>query len=164
MPILQQKAIKALVSVSLRWSNAIAIMGGVVELSNVILESNPPLPHVLWESMTYVLSTILQFNSQHYLEVHVVVLLNMVFSSSETTNVGALNALLVLETDDAYNVETIAESSAIEALLELLRCHECEEATGRLLESLLNNVKIKDLKVAKSTISMLSQYLLDPQT
>lgn len=164
MPSLQQKAIKALVSVSLSWPNAIAEVGGVLELSKVILQADPPLPHVLWESAASVLSSILQFSSQYYLEVPVAVLVKMLRSGSETTVVGALNALLVLETDDASSAEAMAESGAIEALLELLRCHQCEEAAARLLEALLNNVKIRDLKVAKSAISPLSQYLLDPQT
>ena len=57
----------------------------------------------------------------------------------------------------------MAESGAIEALLELLRCHQCEEAAARLLEVLLNNVKIRESKATKSAILPLSQYLLDPQ-
>lgn len=164
MSTLQQKAIKALESVSLSWPNAIADVGGVAELSKVILQADPPLPHAFWESAASVLSSILQFSSQYYLEVPVAVLVKMLRSGSEPTVVGALNALLVLETDDASSAEAMAESGAIEALLELLRCHQCEEAAARLLESLLNNVKIRDLKVAKSAISPLSQYLLDPQT
>ncbi|KAI3883666.1 hypothetical protein MKX03_016348 [Papaver bracteatum] len=58
----------------------------------------------------------------------------------------------------------MAESGAVEALLELLRSHQCEETAARLLEVLLNNVKIRETKAAKSAISPLSQYLLDPQT
>eukprot|EP01018_Ginkgo_biloba_P037971 Gb_38411 [translate_table: standard] len=164
VPSLQQKAIKALVSVSLSWPNAIAELGGVAELSKVILQADPPLPHALWESAASVLSSILQFSSQYYLEVPVAVLVRMLRSGSESTVVGALNALLVLESDDASSAEAMADSGAIEALLELLRCHQSEEAAARLLEALLNNVKIRDLKVAKSAISPLSQYLLDPQT
>eukprot|EP00252_Welwitschia_mirabilis_P004565 TRINITY_DN14883_c0_g3_i1.p1 TRINITY_DN14883_c0_g3~~TRINITY_DN14883_c0_g3_i1.p1 ORF type:complete len:1243 (+),score=309.08 TRINITY_DN14883_c0_g3_i1:403-3729(+) len=164
MPILQQKAIKALENVSVTWSNTIAEVGGVSELSKVILQTEPPLPHALWESAASILSIILQFSSQYYLEVPVAVLVRMLRSGSETTVVGALNALLVLETDDSSSDEAMAESGAIEALLELLKCHQCEETAARLLEALLNNVKIREMKVAKSAISPLSQYLLDPQT
>ena len=123
MSTLQQKAIKALESVSLSWPNAIANVGRVAELSKVILQADPPLPHAFWESTASVLSSILQFSSHYYLEVPVAVLVKMLRSGSEPTVVGALNALLVLETDDASSAEAMAESGAIEALLELLRCH-----------------------------------------
>jgi len=52
----------------------------------------------------------------------------------------------------------------VEVLLELLRSHQCEEAAARLLEALFNNIKVRDMKVSKFAISLLSQYLLDPQT
>ncbi|RID48053.1 hypothetical protein BRARA_I04600 [Brassica rapa] len=58
----------------------------------------------------------------------------------------------------------MAESGAIEALLDLLRSHQCEDTAARLLEVLLNNVKIRDSKATKTAILPLSQYLLDPQT
>ena len=58
----------------------------------------------------------------------------------------------------------MAENGAIEALLELLRSHQCEETAARLLEALLNNVKIRESKATKTAILPLSQYLLDPQT
>ena len=57
------------------------------------------------------------------MEVPVAVIVKMLLSGLEPTIVGALNALLVLETDDASSVEAMVESGAIEALLELLRCH-----------------------------------------
>lgn len=162
--ILQQRAVKALASISLSWPNEIAKEGGVVELSKVILQSDPLLPHVLWESAASVLASILQFSSEYYLEVPVAVLVRLLRSGSETTVIGALNALLVLESDDSTSAEAMAESGAIEALLEILRSHQCEEAAARLLEALLNNVKIRETKAAKSAILPLSQYLLDPQT
>ncbi|XP_058096681.1 protein CELLULOSE SYNTHASE INTERACTIVE 1-like [Magnolia sinica] len=162
--ILQQRAIKALVSIALTWPNAIAKEGGVNELSKVILQADPSLPHALWESASSILSSILQFSSEFYLEVPVAVLVRLLRSGTETTVTGALNALLVLESDDATSAEAMAESGAIEALLELLRCHQCEETAARLLEVLLNNVKIRETTAAKSAISPLSQYLLDPQT
>ncbi|GKV25322.1 hypothetical protein SLEP1_g34777 [Rubroshorea leprosula] len=162
--ILQQRAVKALVSVALTWPNEIAKEGGVNELSKVILQADPSLPHVLWESAASVLSSILQFSSEFYLEVPVAVLVKLLRSGSESTVIGALNALLVLESDDGTSAEAMAESGAIEALLELLRSHQCEETAARLLEVLLNNVKIRETKATKSAILPLSQYLLDPQT
>ncbi|THF99623.1 hypothetical protein TEA_029639 [Camellia sinensis var. sinensis] len=162
--ILQQRAVKALVGIALTWPNEIAKEGGVGELSKVILQADPSLPHVLWESAASVLSSILQFSSEFYLEVPVAVLVRLLHSGLESTVTGALNALLVLESDDGPSAEAMAESGAIEALLELLRCHQCEEAAARLLEVLLNNVKVRASKATKSAIVPLSQYLLDPQT
>ncbi|KAA8530902.1 hypothetical protein F0562_005639 [Nyssa sinensis] len=162
--ILQQRAVKALVSIAVTWPNEIAKEGGVSELSKVILLADPSLPHALWESAASALASILQFSSEFYLEVPVAVLVRLLHSGSESTVIGALNALLVLESDDGTSAEAMAESGAIEALLELLRCHQCEETSARLLEVLLNNVKIRESKATKSAILPLSQYLLDPQT
>ncbi|KAG5241760.1 protein CELLULOSE SYNTHASE INTERACTIVE [Salix suchowensis] len=144
--ILQQRAVKALVSIALIWPNEIAKEGGVSELSKVILQADPSLPHALWESAASVLASILQFSSEYYLEVPVAVLVRLLRSGLESTVVGALNALLVLESDDGTSAEAMAESGAIEALLELLRSHQCEETAARLLEVLLNNVKIRESK------------------
>ncbi|XP_028763553.1 protein CELLULOSE SYNTHASE INTERACTIVE 1 [Neltuma alba] len=162
--ILQQRAVKALVSIALIWPNEIAKEGGVVELSKVILHADPSLPHALWESAASVLSSILQFSSEFYLEVPIAVLVRLLRAGSESTVIGALNALLVLESDDGTSAEAMAESGAIEALLELLRSHQCEETAARLVEVLLNNVKIRETKATRSAIVPLSQYLLDPQT
>ncbi|GAB4847317.1 Interactor with COP9 signalosome (CSN) complex [Ancistrocladus abbreviatus] len=162
--ILQQRAIKALVSIALMWPNEVAKEGGVIELSKVILQADPSLPQALWESAASVLSCILQFSSEFYLEVPIAVLVRLLHSGSESTIIGALNALLVLESDDATSAEAMAESGAIEALLELLRCHQCEDTAARLLEVLLNNVKIRESKASRAAILPLSQYLLDPQT
>ncbi|XP_074302531.1 protein CELLULOSE SYNTHASE INTERACTIVE 1-like [Silene latifolia] len=162
--ILQQRVIKALVSIAHIWPNEIAKDGGVIELSKVILLADPSLPHVLWESAAFVLSCILQFSSEFYLEVPIAVLVKFLHSGSESTVIGALNALLVLESDDSTSAEAMAESGAIEALLELLRCHQCEDTSARLLEVLLNNRKIREYKACKAAILPLSQYLLDPQT
>lgn len=164
VPIVQQRAIKALVNIALSWPSAIAKEGGVYELSKVIMQVDPPLPHALWESASSVLSSILQFSSEFYLEVPVAVLVKLLRSGTEGTVVGALNALLVLESDDSTSAEAMAESGAIEALLDLLRSHQCEETAARLLEALLNNMKIRETKAARAAISPLSLYLLDPQT
>ena len=82
MSTLQQKEIKALESVSLSSRNAIENVGGVAKLSKVILQDEPPLPHAFWESAASLLSSILQFNSQYYLEVLVAVLVKMLRSGS----------------------------------------------------------------------------------
>ncbi|XP_071705631.1 protein CELLULOSE SYNTHASE INTERACTIVE 1-like [Rutidosis leptorrhynchoides] len=164
IPILQQRALSALVSMASAWPNEIAKEGGVSELSRVILVADPVHPNPLWESAATVLSSILQFSSEFYLEVPVAVLVRLLRSGSEGTVIGALNALLVLESDDSSSAVAMAESGAIEALLELLRCHLCEGTAARLLEVLLHNVKIRESKAIKSAILPLSQYLLDPQT
>ncbi|CAK8567334.1 unnamed protein product [Lathyrus sativus] len=164
--ILQQRALKALVSIAIVWPNEIAKEGGVIEISKVILQADPSIPHTLWESAASVLASILQFSSEFYLEIPVAVLVRLLQSGSETTVSSALSALLVLESDDGTTAvaEAMAETGAVEALLELLRSHQCEDTAARLLEVLLNNVKIRETKVTKSAILPLSQYLLDPQT
>ncbi|KAG1366486.1 protein CELLULOSE SYNTHASE INTERACTIVE 1 [Cocos nucifera] len=164
VPIIQQRSIKALANIALAWPNTIAKEGGVYELSKVILQTDPPLPHAIWESAASILSSILQYSSEYFLEVPVAVLVQLLRSGMGSTVVGALNALLVLESDDSTSAEAMAESGAVEALLELLRSHQCEETAARLIEVLLNNVKIRETKAAKSAISPLSMYLLDPQT
>lgn len=58
----------------------------------------------------------------------------------------------------------MAESGSVKALLELIGSHQSEETTRRLLEVLLNNMKIREGKATKSAILPLSLYLLDPQT
>ncbi|XP_010916918.1 protein CELLULOSE SYNTHASE INTERACTIVE 1 [Elaeis guineensis] len=162
--ILQQRAIKALSNIALIWPNVIAKEGGVYELSKLILRADPPLPHAIWEAASSIISSILQYSSEFYLEVPVAVLVQLLRSGTETTIMGAVNTLLVLESDDSTSAEAMAESGAIEALLELLRSHQCEETAARLVEVLLNNVKIRETKAARAAIGPLSLYLLDPQT
>ncbi|XP_042411245.1 protein CELLULOSE SYNTHASE INTERACTIVE 1-like [Zingiber officinale] len=162
--IVLQKAINALVMIVMIWPNTIAKEGGVQELSKVILQSETPLPQSIWESAASILSSILQYSSEYFLEVPVAVLAQLLHSGIESTVIGALNALLVLESDDSTSAEAMAESGAIEALVELVVSHQCEEASARLLEALLNNVKIRETKAAKAAIAPLSMYLLDLQT
>ncbi|XP_058089921.1 protein CELLULOSE SYNTHASE INTERACTIVE 3-like [Magnolia sinica] len=161
---LQQTAIKALESISTNWPKAVADAGGIFELSKVILQDDQQLSHALWESAMLVLSNILQFNSEYYFKVPLVVLVKMLHSTMETTITVALSALLVQERNDASSSVLMAEAGAIDALLELLRSHQCEEASGRLLEALFNNARVREMKVSKYAIAPLSQYLLDPQT
>lgn len=155
---------KALFNIALSWPNAIAKEGGVYEFSKVILQNDPLAPNALWEYAASVLSNILQISSEFYLEVPVAVLVRLLRSGTESIATGALNALLVLESDDSSSAEAMTECGAIEALLELLISHQCEESAARMLETLLNNMKIRETKAAKSAISPLSLYLLDPQT
>lgn len=161
---LQQTAIKSLESISMSWPKAVADAGGIFELSKVIIQDDPPPPPSLWESAALVLSNVLRFNAEYYFKVSLVVLVRMLHSTSESTVTVALSALIVQESSDASGAELMAEAGAIDALLELLRSHQCEEASGRLLEALFNNVRVREMKVSKYAIAPLSQYLLDPQT
>ncbi|XP_024020740.1 protein CELLULOSE SYNTHASE INTERACTIVE 3 [Morus notabilis] len=161
---LQQTAIKALEKISTSWPKAVADAGGIFELAKVIIQDDPQPPHALWESAALVLSNVLRFNAEYYFKVPVVVLVKMLHSTLESTITVALNALIVHERSDALSAIQMTEAGAIDALLDLLRSHQCEEASGRLLEGLFNNVRIREMKVSKYAIAPLSQYLLDPQT
>ncbi|KAL5982783.1 Protein CELLULOSE SYNTHASE INTERACTIVE 3 [Asimina triloba] len=161
---LQQTAVKALESISMSWPKAVADAGGIFEISKVIIQDEPQPPHSLWESAALVLSNVLHFNCEYYFKVPLVVLVRMLHSTSESTIKVALSALIVQEGHDASSAELMAEAGVIDALLELLRSHQCEEASGRLLEALFNNVRVREMKVSKYAIAPLSQYLLDPQT
>lgn len=161
---LQQTAIKALEKISKSWPKDVADAGGIFELAKVIIQDDPQPPHALWESAALVLSNVLTSNAKYYFKVPLVVLVKMLHSTVESTITVALNALIVHERSDPSNVEQMTEAGAIDALLELLRSHQCEEACGGLLEALFNNVRVREMKVAKYAIAPLSQYLLDPQT
>ncbi|XP_057973272.1 protein CELLULOSE SYNTHASE INTERACTIVE 3 [Malania oleifera] len=161
---LQQTAIKALENISTSWPKAVADAGGIFELAKVIIQDDPQPPHALWESAALVLSNVLHFNAEYYFKVPLVVLVKMLHSTLESTITVALNALIIHERSDASSAELMTEAGAIDALLDLLRSHQCEEASGRLLEALFNNVRVREMKVSKYAIAPLSQYLLDPQT
>ncbi|KAK2995679.1 hypothetical protein RJ640_006139 [Escallonia rubra] len=161
---LQQTAIKALENLSLNWPKVVADAGGIFELSKVITQDDPQTPHALWESASLVLCNVLRFNADYYFRVPIVVLVKMLHSTLESTITVALNALIIQERTDAASAELMTEAGAIDALLDLLRSHQCEEESGRLLESLFNNVRVREMKVSKYAIAPLAQYLLDPQT
>ncbi|GLT47135.1 hypothetical protein SLA2020_208490 [Shorea laevis] len=161
---LQQTAIKALEKISKSWPKAVAAAGGIFELSKVIIQDDPQPPLPLWESAALVLSNVLSYNAKYYFKVPLVVLVKMLHSTIESTITVALNGLIVHERSDASSAEQMTEAGAIDALLDLLSAHQCEEASGRLLEALLNNVSVREKKVSKYAIAPLSQYLLDPQT
>jgi hypothetical protein len=57
----------------------------------------------------------------------------------------------------------MVECDAMEVLLEIFRYHQQEQDATRLIEALLNNVNIRDLKVVVLAIGPLSQYLLHIQ-
>ncbi|MCL7043269.1 hypothetical protein MKW94_022103 [Papaver nudicaule] len=162
---LQQTAIKALESISRTWPEVVASAGGIVEISKVIIQDDPQPSHALWESAALVLSNILRFNTEYYFKVPLVVLVRMLHSNVESTITLALNALIIVqEGTDASSSELLAEAGAVDALLDLLRSHQCEEISGKLLEALFNNARVREMKVTKLAIAPLSQYLLDPQT
>ena len=100
--ILQQRALKALVSIAIVWPNEIAKEGEVIEISKVILQADPSIPHTLWESAASVLASILQFSSEFYLEIPVAILVRLPQSGSETTVSSGLRALLVLESNEYF--------------------------------------------------------------
>ncbi|CAI9282124.1 unnamed protein product [Lactuca saligna] len=161
---LQQTAIKALESISVTWPNAVADAGGIFELAKVIIQDDPQPSHELWESAAIVLSNVLHFDSDYYFRVPLIVLVKMLNSNVESTISVALDALIVQEKSDESSATLMTEAGAIDALLDLLRSHQCEEASGRLLEALFNHVKVRAMKLCKHAIGPLAQYLLDPQT
>ncbi|KAF7816836.1 Protein CELLULOSE SYNTHASE INTERACTIVE 3 [Senna tora] len=161
---LQKTSIKALEKISRSWPKAVANAGGIFELAKVIIQDDPQPPLALWESAASVLSNVLSTDADYYFKVPVVVLVKLLSSTLECTISVALNALIVHEKSDASSAELMMEAGAIDALLDLLRSHHCEEASGRLLEALFNNVRVREMKASKYAIAPLSQYLLDPQT
>ncbi|XP_057795726.1 protein CELLULOSE SYNTHASE INTERACTIVE 3 isoform X2 [Salvia miltiorrhiza] len=161
---IQKTAIKALESISLSWPKAVYDAGGVVELSKVIVQNNPLPPVDLWESAALVISNLLRSDSAYYLHIPAEALVKMLYSTADNTIKTALNALIVQEKTEASSAELMAEAGAIDALLDLLRSHRCEESAARLLEALFNNTRIRETKASKYAIAPLSQYLLDPQT
>lgn len=161
---LQQTAIKALENISLSWPKAVADAGGIFELSKVIIQDDPQPPHALWESAALVLANVLHSNTDYYFKVPLVVLVKLLHSTRESTITVALNALIIQDSSDASSAELMTEAGATDALLDLLRSHKCEEPSGRLLESLFNNLRVREMKASKKAMAPLAQYLLDPQT
>lgn len=161
---LQQTAIKALEKISTGWPKAVADAGGIFEIAKVIIQDDPQPPVELWETASLVLSNVLRANAEYYFKVPLVVLVRMLHSEVESTIKMALNALIVHEKTDASSSEQMTEAGVVDLLLDLLRSHQCEELSGRLLEALFNNVRVREMKVSKYAIAPLSQYLLDPQT
>ncbi|KAG7587372.1 C2 domain [Arabidopsis thaliana x Arabidopsis arenosa] len=161
---LQETAIKALEKISASWPKAVLDAGGIFELSKVILQEDPQPPLDLWESAAFVLSNIVQYDAECFFRVELPVLVKLLFSTIEGTVLLALKALMLHEKNDASSTVQMAELGAIDALLDLLRSHQCEEESGSLLEVIFNNPRVRELKLCKYAIAPLSQYLLDPQT
>ncbi|CAE5964457.1 unnamed protein product [Arabidopsis arenosa] len=103
---LQETAIKALEKISASWPKAVLDAGGIFELSKVILQEDPQPPLDLWESAAFVLSNIVQYDAE------------MLFQKRCFKHSGKWLSL-----------------AAIDALLDLLRSHQCEEESGSLLET-----------------------------
>ncbi|KAJ0256566.1 Protein CELLULOSE SYNTHASE INTERACTIVE 3 [Hirschfeldia incana] len=161
---LQETAIKALEKISASWPKSVLDAGGIFELSKVILQEDPQPPLELWESAAFVLCNVLQYDAECFFRVELPVLVKLLFSTIESTVMLALKALMIHEKNDASSTVQMAELGAINALLDLLRSHQCEEESGSLLEVIFNNPKVRELKLCKYAIAPLSQYLLDPQT
>ncbi|CAA7013426.1 unnamed protein product [Microthlaspi erraticum] len=161
---LQETAIKALEKISASWPKAVLDAGGIFELSKVILQEDPQPSLDLWESAAFVLSNVLQCDAECFFRVELPVLVKLLFSTIESTVMLALKALMIHEKNDASSTVQMAELGAIDALLDLLRSHQCEEESGSLLEVIFNNPRVRELKLCKYAIAPLSQYLLDPQT
>ncbi|KAI5407643.1 hypothetical protein KIW84_053770 [Lathyrus oleraceus] len=81
----------------------------------------------------FTLASILQFSSEFYLEIPIAVLVRLLQSGSETMVSSALSALLVLESDDGTSAvaEAMAETGAVEVLLELLRSHQSTQHVAK---------------------------------
>ncbi|KAI4388085.1 hypothetical protein MLD38_000450 [Melastoma candidum] len=161
---LQKTAIKALEKLSKAWPKAVVLAGGIFELSKVIKQDDPQPPHALWESAALVLCNIMRASAKYYFKVDLGVLVRMLHSTVESTVTAALNGLILYEKNYSSSAEQMTDAGAINALVDLLRSHQCEEACGGLLESLFNNPRVREKKASKHAIAPLSQYLLDPQT
>jgi hypothetical protein len=57
----------------------------------------------------------------------------LLHSSNEVTVVVVLSALILLEREDSVSAEGIPEVGVVEALLELLRCHQCEDTASEVV-------------------------------
>ncbi|CAN1240117.1 Protein CELLULOSE SYNTHASE INTERACTIVE 3 [Linum grandiflorum] len=161
---LQETAVGALEKITSSWPKEVADAGGIVELSKIIVQDDPEPSLELWEAAALILSNLLRFNTEYYYKVSIPVLVRMLQSTIEGTIQVALNALLVHERADKASVEQMTETGVVDALLDLLRSHHCEEMSGRLLEALFNKVRVREMKIMRHAIAPLAQYLLDPQT
>ncbi|AAG31000.1 hypothetical protein [Arabidopsis thaliana] len=162
---LQEIALMGLERSSVTWPKEVADTGGIQELSKVIIDEDPQLPVYLWESAAFILCNILRINPEHYyFTVTIPVLSKMLFSTAESTVILAIDALIIRENQDSSSVQEMAESSALDALLDLLRSHHCEELSARLLELILRNPKVRETKICQFVLTPLSEYILDPDT
>ncbi|CAH2035637.1 unnamed protein product, partial [Thlaspi arvense] len=162
---LQEIALTGLEKSSVIYTKEVAEAEGIQELSKVIIDEDPQLFVSLWESAAFILCNIIRFDQEHYyFTVTIQVLAKMLFSTAESTVILAIDALIIREKQDSSSVLDMAESGALDALLDLLRSHHCEELSARLLELILRNPKVRENKICKSVITPLSDYILDTET
>lgn len=159
-----QKAVFALETASTVLPQAVAEAGGILEVSKVITQLEPLPPHELWESACSVVCNILQFSPMYYWQVPVDAFVRMLQSDNESTIVVSLQGMLTLQKENVAYSEAFAKCGAIDALMELLRCHQCEEATAQVLETLLNDKNVRSMKATYAVVAPLANYLLDPET
>ncbi|CAL9239751.1 unnamed protein product [Arabidopsis halleri] len=88
----------------------------------------------------------------------------MLFSTAESTVILAIDTLIIHANQDSSSVQEMAEAGALDALLDLLRSHHCEELSARLLELILRNPKVRETKICQFVLTPLSEYILDPDT
>ncbi|KAG7599551.1 C2 domain [Arabidopsis suecica] len=162
---LQEIALMGLEKSSVTWTKEVADAGGIQELSKVIIDEDPQLPVYLWELAAFILCNILKFNPEHYyFSVTIPVLSKMLFSTAESTVILAIDTLIIFANQDSSSVQEMAEAGALDALLDLLRSHHCEELSARLLELILRNPKVRETKICQFVLTPLSEYILDPDT
>ncbi|CAI5936121.1 unnamed protein product [Closterium sp. NIES-65] len=157
---LRTEALKALELVSACWPGAIVEAGGIDELSRLVATA----PHPMWQMAATVLANVLRAHDKCAVQVPVPVLVRLLMANTEPVQVVALSALLALEREDPARGDEMARMGVVDALLELLRCHQVEEAAARLLEAIFNNARVRDSQTALRSIAPLASYLLDPNS
>ncbi|KAI5057613.1 hypothetical protein GOP47_0027628, partial [Adiantum capillus-veneris] len=159
-----QKAVFALETASTVLPQAVAEAGGILEASKIITQLEPLPPHELWESASLVVCNVLQFSPMFFWQVPVDTFVRMLQSENESTIVISLQGMLTLQRENVAYAEAFAKCGAIDALMELLRCHQCEEASAQVLETLLNDKSVRSMKATYTVVAPLANYLLDPET
>ncbi|CAI5537575.1 unnamed protein product [Closterium sp. Naga37s-1] len=157
---LRTEALKALELVSAYWPGAIVEAGGIDELSRLVATA----PHPMWQMAATVLANVLRAHDKCAAQVPVPVLVRLLMANTEPVQVVALSALLALEREDPARADEMARMGVVDALLELLRCHQVEEAAARLLEAIFNNARVRESQTALRSIAPLASYLLDPNS
>eukprot|EP00250_Pteridium_aquilinum_P022148 c25309_g1_i1 orf=408-6686(-) len=159
-----QKAVFALETASTVLPLAVAEAGGILEVSKVITQLDPLPAHELWESASAVVCNIVQSCPMYYWQVPVDVFVRMLQSDIESTIVVSLQGMITLQKENVAYAEAFAKCGAIDALMELLRCHQCEDAAAQVLETLLNDKNVRSMKATYAVVAPLANYLLDVET
>ncbi|KAH7284075.1 hypothetical protein KP509_34G038500 [Ceratopteris richardii] len=158
------KAVFALETASTVLPQEVAEAGGIQELSKVIMQLDPLPPHELWESASAAICNILQYGPIFFWHVPPEAFVRMLHSENESTVVISLQGMLTLQKENVAYADAFAKCGAIDALMELLSCHRCEEATAQVLETLLNDSTVRSMKTTYRIVAPLANYLLDPET